>query len=325
MNASMPGNLVSIVIPNYNCADTLIETIDSALIQDCNKEVIVVDDGSTDESREVIESYGSKIIAHYGKNEGVSAARSTGESIASGKYIQYLDADDVLYPGALSLRVQAMERTGADVVYSDWVYLEKRNGEHVVTETVSRSIDDVSTDYELACLKGFWCPPAAIMYTRNIISRIEGWRRDLKVLQDARFLFDVARAGAVFTRVKETGAKYRVRENMSLSRSNDRIFMDEVFQNSEEIHRLWGGDKKIDEARKNALVDSYDYASRNYFLMGSPRYLEALERIHVLKPGEFRRFPEYARRMSGIFGMTISRHMLRAYLGVMSLSHAGKK
>ena len=89
----MIPNLVSVIIPNYNYAEYLRESIDSVLNQDYQEiEVIVVDDGSTDESLEILRSYGSQIKVIEIANSGAPTARNFGLMIAQGGYIAYLGA-----------------------------------------------------------------------------------------------------------------------------------------------------------------------------------------------------------------------------------------
>ena len=97
--------LVSVVITNYNHGKYLATAINSVLHQNfINYELIVVDDGSTDNSRSVVEAYPAvKYI--YQENQGLSAARNTGIKAASGNYLVFLDADDWLYKDALSINV----------------------------------------------------------------------------------------------------------------------------------------------------------------------------------------------------------------------------
>ncbi|MFV0443592.1 MAG: glycosyltransferase family 2 protein [Planctomycetaceae bacterium] len=91
----MCSDLVSVVIPAYNLAHYVREAIDSALAQtNCRVEVIVVNDGSTDHTREVLGSYGERIKAVHQINQGLSAARNTGIAHATGEWVSFLDADD---------------------------------------------------------------------------------------------------------------------------------------------------------------------------------------------------------------------------------------
>jgi len=94
--------LVSIIINNYNYAPYLAAAIESALAQDYpNCEVVVVDDGSTDDSRQIIESYASQITAIYKANGGQASALNAGFLASGGRIILFLDADDVLLPSAM--------------------------------------------------------------------------------------------------------------------------------------------------------------------------------------------------------------------------------
>jgi glycosyltransferase involved in cell wall biosynthesis len=90
---------LSIIISNYNYGRFLAEAIDSALRVDGEKEVIVVDDGSTDNSRRVIEGYGDKVVPIFRPNGGQNSALNAGFELSKGKIIIFLDADDTLNAG----------------------------------------------------------------------------------------------------------------------------------------------------------------------------------------------------------------------------------
>ncbi len=101
---------ISVIIPTYNYARFLREAIDSALAQTYPPlEVIVVDDGSTDETPQVLAEYGGRIRAVRQKNQGVAAARNTGVAAARGEYIAILDSDDLWKPGKLELQIARFE------------------------------------------------------------------------------------------------------------------------------------------------------------------------------------------------------------------------
>ncbi len=104
--------LVSVVIPTYNRADLVCESLDSVLSQDYpNFEMIVVDDGSTDDTREVIRArFGDTVRYIHQHNAGPAAARNTGIRAARGEYIAFQDDDDLWLPGKLARQVEALER-----------------------------------------------------------------------------------------------------------------------------------------------------------------------------------------------------------------------
>ncbi|MCG8683681.1 MAG: glycosyltransferase, partial [Desulfobacterales bacterium] len=105
------NNTVSIVIPTYNRAWAIQEAIDSVLSQDYpDYELIIVDDGSTDNTRQVLSAYADKITLIRQSNRGVSAARNRGIAAASGSLIAFLDSDDRWMPTKLSRQVDFFNR-----------------------------------------------------------------------------------------------------------------------------------------------------------------------------------------------------------------------
>lgn len=112
--------LISIIVPTYNVEKYIRTCIESILAQTYrNVEVIIVNDGSTDQSLAVISDL---ICSHHNvkvinqKNQGVSVARNTGIDVATGKYITFVDPDDKIMPGFVSSLYQIADKTGADIV-----------------------------------------------------------------------------------------------------------------------------------------------------------------------------------------------------------------
>ncbi|MBK8909688.1 MAG: glycosyltransferase [Rhodospirillales bacterium] len=116
----MTEPLVSIIIPCWNAEAFVGEAIDSALAQTYrNAEVIVIDDGSTDGSLEVIKSYGDRIRWETGPNRGAPAARNRGLALAAGAYVLFLDADDLLLPPAIQALFAALIEGRGDASYGN--------------------------------------------------------------------------------------------------------------------------------------------------------------------------------------------------------------
>jgi glycosyltransferase involved in cell wall biosynthesis len=105
------GPKFSVIIPDYNNGETLARAIESILAQSYPAhEIIVIDDGSQDDSRAVAEAYGTSVIYRYQGNAGVSAARNHGARIATGDWLAFLDADDIYLPGRLQAHSDLMAR-----------------------------------------------------------------------------------------------------------------------------------------------------------------------------------------------------------------------
>jgi glycosyltransferase involved in cell wall biosynthesis len=102
---------VSVIIPSYNSAEVVGDAVESALNQSTPPgEIIVVDDGSTDETRTTIGRYGPKVRYIYQNNQGVAAARNRGIREARGEFVAFLDADDVWHPCKLERQVDVMSQ-----------------------------------------------------------------------------------------------------------------------------------------------------------------------------------------------------------------------
>ena len=117
--------MVSVIIPAYNAADYLRECIDSALAQTCRDiEVIVVDDGSTDSTPEIIAGYAARdprIRPLRQSNQGLSSARNAAIAVAKGEWISFLDSDDAMSPDCIATMLRAAEQTGCRMVHAAWV------------------------------------------------------------------------------------------------------------------------------------------------------------------------------------------------------------
>ncbi len=116
-----PHALVSIIIVNYNYASYVAEAIDSALGQLYpHTEVIIVDDGSTDDSRQIIASYRDQIKSIFKENGGQASAANEGFKASTGNIIIFLDSDDVLHPDALENIVLTFDDKAAKVHWPLW-------------------------------------------------------------------------------------------------------------------------------------------------------------------------------------------------------------
>ena len=198
MSVRTDQSLVSIIIPCYNSKRWVQEAIESCLDQTYpNVEIIVVDDGSTDGSLEVLRRYLPRIRLETGPNRGGNSARNRGFALSSGEYIQYLDADDYLEADKIARQVRFLEETKADAVYGDLRY--RRHLPDVSLSYLDKI--EVSGDQQdiLASLLAFWGAQVnggAVLYSRRAINQAGGWDETLRAAQDTDFLTSVALSGA---------------------------------------------------------------------------------------------------------------------------------
>jgi len=149
--------LVSIIIPTYNYALLIPETLESVLNQSYdNWECIIIDDGSTDDTTEVVEDFISRHSGYPFKyvkkiNEGTSVAKNTGINIAAGKYIQFLDADDLISPDKLKIQVSILEAADADLVFSKSLFFIDGDSGRMLTDKYPAGFlaEETLFDFEL--------------------------------------------------------------------------------------------------------------------------------------------------------------------------------
>jgi len=121
--------LVSVIIPAYNASSFIAETIESVFAQDFKDyEIIIVDDGSIDNTAEVVAIFGKRIRYIYKENGGSGSARNLGIRAAKCKYIAFLDADDLWTKDKLSLQMGMLQKSDLAWVYSDAYAFDGQNG-----------------------------------------------------------------------------------------------------------------------------------------------------------------------------------------------------
>jgi len=104
------NSLVSVIIPTYNAQKFIAEAIDSILCQSYeNIEIIVVDDGSTDSTKELVTNYDDRVYYYYQNHKGLSSALNRGLELAKGEFIAFLDADDLWLPNKLILQISKLQ------------------------------------------------------------------------------------------------------------------------------------------------------------------------------------------------------------------------
>lgn len=122
----MEQDLISVIIPVYNTEKYLAACLDSVLNQSHrNLEVIVVDDGSTDFSLQIAEGYAEnddRVKVYSFRNQGQAAARNHGLDVATGKFISFVDSDDLLLPDALEILLRYLHKLDSDIVEGNFLY-----------------------------------------------------------------------------------------------------------------------------------------------------------------------------------------------------------
>jgi glycosyltransferase involved in cell wall biosynthesis len=174
-------SFVSVIIPTYNRGWIIKEAIDSVLAQDYTEfELIVVDDGSTDHTSDVLDSYRNVIKVFSQKNKGVSAARNRGIAEASGQFIAFLDSDDLWLSQKLSVQIEFFNQT-PDVLICQTEEVWIRNGLRVNPKKRHKKPSGMIFKPSLElCLVS----PSAVMIQRSLFDRVGEFDETLPACED---------------------------------------------------------------------------------------------------------------------------------------------
>lgn len=184
VTASAPD--ISVVIPCYNAAKWIGRAIDSVLAQKgVSVEVIVVDDGSTDGSLELLRVYGDYIRWETGSNRGACAARNRGLKLASHEFVLFLDADDFLSGDFLLGAYNVAHGSQVDCVLGQVANQSEARGPAGRKLPRVRGPNEFLSDW----ISGCYVPPCGVLWRSNFVKSIGGWNEELNRNQDGELMF----------------------------------------------------------------------------------------------------------------------------------------
>lgn len=220
---SMPekGPLVSVIIPCHDGVPFVRQAINSVLRQShSHTEVVVVDDASTDESWEVISSYGDTLIAiRNDRNQGACYSRNRGATLASGEFLLFLDADDYIEPDTIAALIDAMRDRNAAIAAADWRFLMK-SGDSWVAVDSGFPREPPGKDFLRGWVSGWFVPCCALLWRRTTFDATGGWDQSLAANQDGDLILRALLAGARVAKARGGLALYRKRRGLQTSISN---------------------------------------------------------------------------------------------------------
>lgn len=258
----MQSLLISVIIPCYNQGCFLSETLDSVQVQTYkNWEAIIVDDGSTDETRQVAEFYCAKdgrIKYIYQSNAGLSAARNTGVKNSHGKYILPLDSDDCIGAEYMELAVKAFtEKPNLSVVYCKAALFGKRKGEWKLPE------------YSFERMLARNCIFCSAFYKKEDFDKVGGYKVNMKYgYEDWDFWLSILDRDDEVYKIDSVQFYYRIRSKSmvrSLDKEKIRFLRKQLWQNHQRLYAQYSID--ITETFEYCLVaDSYEYKLGSFLL-----------------------------------------------------------
>jgi glycosyltransferase involved in cell wall biosynthesis len=256
---------VSVVIPAFNAAGTLAQTIESVLAQTHQPtEVVVIDDGSTDASAEVAERFPSPVTCVRTPNAGVSRARNTGIERAAGEYVAFLDADDLWRPEKLERQLEALAANKqAEVSTSGRIRVDAD-----LNEIERTGVADFEDACESLLLQSMALGPvSSIVARRELLTDLGGFDLRFSQCADWDLMLRLSLRTGVAA-VDEPLVLYRTTpENMS---SNIELLERDTFA---VLDRFYAGDPpaRYRALRRRAYSNHWLIVSGSYFQAGQPR------------------------------------------------------
>ncbi len=286
---------ISAIIPNYNRQTFIGETIANLLAQSLPPhEIIVVDDGSTDKSVEVIRSFGERVKLIQQANQGPGAARNAGLRIAVGEFVQFQDSDDLFSLNKLEAQAKLLTQTGADISFSPWVKL-KIEGSHVRLENHVLQQAMPSQKINLSCwwLRGWSTVFQSLLFRRSFLAKVGFYRTDLMPSEDAEFFFRLLTNHPNVEFTNEALIFYRLH-------NVNKITQDEGVS---QVRRVidWGRclGYMIDRCDNNAV--EMDFLTRSIFISGIRKHLRYLGKTPEAPRELFDKLSSYSKQLPDVW------------------------
>ena len=270
--------LVSVIIPTYNCAPYIAEAIESVLAQGYrNFEIIVVDDGSTDNTRVVLGPYWERIIYLEQVNQGVVAARNVGIEYARGELIAFLDADDVWFPRKLALQIQAYQQyPEAGLAFTDCSYFDESHAVDgsLFSKRVRRWFN--SHRDEAGAVAHGWLykellqsncmHTSSVLVRRDVLDKVGLFNGDFKICQDYDLWLRIARKYPVVC-INSVLCGYRYRRDSLSGPAEVREFRynHEWIEVLEKHLKMDWIPENLQSLAKDALCERYWWLGWRYF------------------------------------------------------------
>lgn len=302
---------VSILIPCYNAERWVRQAIQSALDQTHeDKEVIVVDDGSTDGSLEIIKSFGSQIQWKSGPNQGGNVARNRLLNSATGEWLQYLDADDYLLPEKLTGQVTSISAK-VDVIYSPtiWIHFDADGQE------LDQRHFQIPPPHDPWKHLIMWRLPqtGGALWRRTAIQDVGGWKEDQPCCQEHELYFRLLNAEKNFRYSKAKGAIYRQWTEETVCRRNPLQTITKRMEVIDRTESTLNRKQIMTPELENAIASTRYECARSAYQYDKPSAIEIARKARHNNPS-FRLpdrlcFPSNYRRVFQCFGFQIAEHI----------------
>jgi glycosyltransferase involved in cell wall biosynthesis len=187
--------LFSIIITSHNQVSFIRNAVDSALDQGCgDREILVVDDASSDGSQGVLEKYGHAIrLIKLRNNVGAGNARNTGIEAANGDFLVFLDGDDVLLPWALDAYRRILDSERPQIILSTMLWFEREAPKF--SDRMPENVQVVAYETLLEKDRPYRASASALVINRDVFTKVQGWTNDAFPMDDLDALIKLFHSG----------------------------------------------------------------------------------------------------------------------------------
>ncbi len=257
---------ISVIIPAWRAASVIKPTIESVLAQTrAPNEIIVVDDGSPDNTSEVVAQYAPRVRCIRKPNGGVSAARNAGFAASSGAFVLFLDQDDLITPDHIAkLHAALVTHPGWGVAYSAWSYIDESGQNNLGDVSVPKS-GHLLADL---VLRRVAVPSTGIaLVRRDVFEKADGYDEQLTAIADLELFIQIARAGYQIGFVDGCSFLYRISPdsmsaNVKKQEDHELAMLDKHYAKQPVPHELA-------DVKDEAYAITYYEAAARYYRTGN--------------------------------------------------------
>ena len=307
-----PLPLASVIIPVRNGERWIAETIESVLMQTYGAlEIIVVDNGSTDGTRAAIRRYPTVRVVEVA-TPGLGRARNGGLDAATGKYVLFLDGDDLILPNKIERQVEILETTRADVAWEPLqMYVPEAGGGYLRGRVVRPQIGADAAASVLTA-EG-WLQVGTMLIRRRAIGDLR-FDETPGTFEDTAFNVLLATRGARFVQSgHEPGLLYREHDGPRLSRRSPAAFAMACADNATRAYKLWTDAGTLTAERRNAVAATYIFAARQLSSADRVAFDEIVARLAEVDPDFVDKLPARVRWIAKLVGYSGAERVAVAY------------
>jgi glycosyltransferase involved in cell wall biosynthesis len=273
---------VSILIPCYNAEQWIAQAIESALDQTyANKEVIVVDDGSTDRSLPIIQRFDQYIHWETQPNQGGNITRNRLLELSTGEWLQYLDADDYLLPEKVQKQVNFLSLfPDSDVIWSPGlVEYQEENSSYIQPGPIHKE-----TDLWVLLARWFLPQTGRVIWRKKALIDVGNWKVDQPCCQEHELYLRLLIAGKKFRYLCESDSVYRLWKKETVSRKEPQKTLQNRLQIEDRIEEYLKAHKQLNRARSDAINQARFECARLLWNYDRDAAIKVISKIKLSSP-----------------------------------------